>query len=96
MIAIIQESDTALLDALLAPYHANIVRYDAAEIADEIENAANIQYEMQKTLRKQLREEKSSQRKEKIAQKKEKKYGGNYQGVSGRSSCNEVYRKEVS
>lgn len=72
LIAVIQEADEKLLDTLLAPYHPTIVRYDAAEIADEIENAANIQWEMQKTLRKQLKEEKSAQRKEKINQKKEK------------------------
>ncbi|MCI8335977.1 MAG: DUF1269 domain-containing protein [Peptococcaceae bacterium] len=72
LIAVVQEADETLLNTLLAPYQATIVRYDAAEIADEIENAANIQWEMRKTLKKQLKEEKSAQRKEKIAQKKDK------------------------
>ena len=72
LIAVIQEEDETLFNTMLHPYQATVIRYNAAEIAEEIETAANMQWEMEKTLRKQLREEKTAQRKENIERKKQK------------------------
>ena len=67
VIALAQESESNALDEKLAAFSATIAREDAAEVAEEIRRAEEIQTEMQKEARKKLREEKKSDFKRKVA-----------------------------
>ena len=67
IIALAQETEPNALDGKLSAFQATIVREDAAEVAEEVRRAEEIQAEMRKEARKKLREEKKADFKQKIA-----------------------------
>ena len=72
IIALVQEDAFEPLDAAFLKYETFIIRRDAAEVADEIRQAKELQEEMEREARKKLREEKKNERKEKIEEQKAK------------------------
>ena len=66
LIALVTEENEAALDAKLTPFKADIVRFDAADIAQEVEDAEKMQKEMERQARQQLRESKKAERKEAV------------------------------
>lgn len=60
-----EESDEAL-DAELSKYQATIARFDAAVVAQEVERAREMQAEMERLARAELRKQKSDEFKEKV------------------------------
>lgn len=72
LIALVQETDETLLDTVLQPYDVSIIRYNAAEIAEEVESVLEIQKEMERKVKEKLREEKSEKRKLALKEKSDK------------------------
>lgn len=72
LIALAMEANEDMLNARLSPYQVEIVRWDAAEVANEIQAAKEVQKEMQKVAKEKLRAAKKDARKEEIEEKREK------------------------
>lgn len=66
------EEDEAIFDQKLAGFKTTIARFDAAAVAAEVEEARQLEAEMARQARKELRDEKKAERKEKRAEKKAK------------------------
>lgn len=66
LITIVQEENTALFDANFEKYQSEITRFDAAEIAVEVEEAQRVEAELAKQARKQARREKKDDLHQKI------------------------------
>ena len=66
------EEDEALLDQKLGKFKTMIIRFDAAAVAAEVEEARLLEEEMARQARKELRDEKKAARKEKREEKKAK------------------------
>ena len=66
------EEDEAILDQKLGKFKTTIVRFDAANVAAEVDEAQMMAEEMARQARKELRDEKKAARKEKRAEKKAK------------------------
>lgn len=66
LIALVEEDGKADLDRKLAQFKVEIVRFDAAAIAAEVEEAEKIQREMERQARQQLRETKKAEAKKGI------------------------------
>ncbi len=66
------EEDEAILDQKLAGFKVIIARFDAAVVAEEVEEAQRMEEEMARMARKELRDERKAERKDKIAEKKAK------------------------
>ncbi len=56
VISLVQESNESAFDAAFAGYRVTFMRWDATEIAKEVEHAAAVQKQMAKEARKRLRE----------------------------------------
>ena len=72
VIGLVNEEDEAILDQKLSAYKTEIVRFDAADVAAEVEEAEMMEKEMARQARKELRDDKKAGRKEKRAEKKAK------------------------
>ena len=72
IIGLAYEEDEAILDEKLSGFKTTIARFDAADVAAEVEEAQQLEEEMARQARKELRDEKKAARKEKRAEKKEK------------------------
>ena len=72
IIGLAYEEDEAILDEKLSGFKTTIARFDAADVATEVEEAQQLEEEMARQARKELRDEKKAARKEKRAEKKEK------------------------
>ena len=72
IVALAEEEDETLLDKELSRFKGTIIRYDAAVVEAEVEEAIEMEKEMARLARKELRDEKKAARQEKIAEKKEK------------------------
>ena len=72
LILFADEADESALDAELGKYKAEILRFDAATVADEVEEAEKTQREMERQARMQLRKEKKENRKARIEEKRAK------------------------
>lgn len=72
IIGLVYEEDEAVFDQKLSAFKTTIARFDAADVAAEVEEAKQLQDEMARQARKELRDEKKASRKEKRAQKKAK------------------------
>ena len=72
LIALAEEASEAELDARLGKFDVEIARFDAAVVAEEVEEAQKIQKEMDKMARKELREVKKAERKKNIEEKRAK------------------------
>ena len=70
LIVFADEADESALDAEFGKYKAEILRFDAATVADEVEEAEETQREMQRQARMQLRREKKEDRKARIGEKR--------------------------
>ena len=66
------EEDEAILDQRLSGFKTIIARFDAVDVAEEVEEAQRIEAEMARLARKELRDEKKAARKEKIDEKRAK------------------------
>jgi hypothetical protein len=66
------EEDEAIFDQKLAGFKTTIARFDAAAVAAEVEEARQLEAEMARQARKELRDEKKAERNEKRAEKKAK------------------------
>lgn len=72
IIALAYEENEEVLDQRLAGFKTTIARFDAATVAEEVEEAQLMEKEMARQARKELRDEKKADRKEKRAEKKAK------------------------
>lgn len=72
VIILVQEKDKAILNEKLEPFHPLILRWDAAYVKEDVEDAELIQLEMARKLRGHFRKQKSEERMEKVTAYKEK------------------------
>ena len=72
VVALVQENVDGAVDRAIAMYNPNIVKFDAAEIAEEIRQAEEIEKEMAREAKKRLREERKAEKEQKIAESREK------------------------
>ncbi len=72
LIAMVNEENEAILDSQLSSFKAEVVRFDAAVVAEEVEEAQQMEKELARQAKAELRKAKKAERKEKIDQKREK------------------------
>lgn len=72
LIILAEEEKEADLDAKLGEYKTEILRFDAAVIAEEVEEAQKMQKEMERQARQQLRETRRGEHKQKVEEKRAK------------------------
>ena len=72
LIAFANEEDESILDAKLGKFQGEIIRFDAAVVAAEVESAAELQEEMERQARAELRKTKKEEYKEKVEEKRAK------------------------
>lgn len=70
--ALVQESDESVFDYRLSKFKTEILRWDAAVIAEEVEETEKLEKEMQRLAREKLREQKKEERKQDLEQKRVK------------------------
>lgn len=70
--ALIQENDENAFDRRVAKFRTEILRWDAAVIAQEVEEAEKLEKEMKKSAKERLREQKKEERKQEMEQKRAK------------------------
>ena len=71
LLILAQEEGDALVRNRLSNYKIDVLRQDAAEVAEEIEAAEKLQIEMERETRKRLREEKKEDYKQKVQKRKD-------------------------
>lgn len=67
-----QEEDESELDIFMKDFQVEIIRFDAAVIAAEVEEAQEMQKEMERQVRIKLRETKKEEHKSKIEENRKK------------------------
>ncbi len=72
LIALVNEEDESVLDEQLKAFDAQIIRFDAAVVADEIEQAQEMEKEMARQARADMKKAKKAERQEKIEEKRAK------------------------
>ncbi len=72
LIALISETVPLSADAFFLKYDVAMARFDAAEVAVEIEQAEELQRQMEKEARQKMREDKKEAKKQKIEEKRAK------------------------
>lgn len=72
LVALIQESDESVFDNRISKFKTEILRWDAAVIADEVEKAAELEEEMRRTAKESLRSRKKEDRRQELEQKRAK------------------------
>ena len=72
IIALVQEDAVEPLNAALAKFETFTIRRDAAEVAEEIRQAKELEAELEREARKKLRAEKKEERKAKVEEQKAK------------------------
>lgn len=72
LVALAEEAEEAELDARLGKFDVEIARFDAAVVAEEVEEAQKMQKEMDRQARKQLRDVKKAERKKSVEEKRAK------------------------
>lgn len=72
IVGLAYEENEGILDAKLNKFKTTIVRFDAAAVAAEVEEAEKMQEELTRMAREDLREEKKAERKAKMEEKKAK------------------------
>ncbi len=72
LIALTDETNEADLDDVLSAFQAEILRFDAAQIAAQVEEAELLQQEMARQARQQLRSEKKADFQKKVEEKRAK------------------------
>ena len=71
LVALARENDETMLDAMLSPYKATVIRHDAAVVAAEVEEAMKVQEAIAEEALQKMREAKKAEMREKIVQKGE-------------------------
>lgn len=71
IVALVQETDEQAFDLRLQNYDCLIVRWDAAEVADEVEQAEQTQKQLAREAREKLRAQKKAERKQQIEEKRQ-------------------------
>lgn len=69
LVILAEEEDEAVLDAKLGNYDVEILRFDAAMVAEEVEEAAELEKEMSRQARAKLRDVKKEEHKKKAEEK---------------------------
>lgn len=72
LIGLADEEDEALIDKKLAKFKIILARYDAAVVAQEVDAAREMQAEMARQAREELRKQKSDEFKEKVETRRDK------------------------
>ena len=72
LIALVDEEDESVLDDKLSSFKAEILRFDAAAIAEQVEEAQQMQREMARQARMQLRESRKADIQKKVEEKRAK------------------------
>jgi hypothetical protein len=72
LIILAEEEDESELDAFMTDFQTEIIRFDAAVIAAEVEEAQEMQKEMERQARIKLRETKKEEHKSKIEENRKK------------------------
>lgn len=72
LIALTNEEDETILDGKLGKFQGEIIRFDAAVVAEEVEAAVNLQKDMENQARAELRKTKKEEHKQKIEEKRAK------------------------
>ena len=70
LILLVDESDEDEIDSKLKSFKVTIARFDAVVVAEEVEQAAEAQKEMERLARKELRAARKEERKDKLEAKK--------------------------
>lgn len=70
IIALVKEEDEQPFDTLFARYGCQIIRFDAADMAQQVEEARDAEAELQRQARAQLRAQKKADREQKIAERR--------------------------
>lgn len=71
IIALVQETDEAAFNLRLQDYDCVIMRWDAAEVADEVEQERQVQKQLAKQAKEELRAQKKADRKQEIEEKRQ-------------------------
>lgn len=72
ILMLVQENSTAALDMELSKFKTTVVREDAAEVAEEVKHAEELEREMERDARKKLREEKKEEHKQAVEERRTK------------------------
>ena len=72
LIALVDEEDESILDGKLSSFKTEILRFDAAAIAEQVEEAQQMQREMSRQARMQLRESRKADFQKKVEEKRAK------------------------
>lgn len=72
LVMLAAETDDALLDSKLSPFHATVTRYEAAVLQEEVEEAIRMQDDLAREACENLRKERSDARKARITELREK------------------------
>ena len=72
LIALLQETDEQIFDRRVSKFKTEILRWDAAVIADEVEEAEKLEKEMEKQARDRMRSRKREERRQNIEEKRNK------------------------
>jgi len=70
ILAVVQEEDESILDEYFSKFDTTIVRYDADVIEEEVEHALELEKELVRQARLQLKQERSLERKQKVEEKR--------------------------
>ena len=73
LVILAEEEDEAYLDEKIGKFDAEILRFDALAVADEVDEAVEIQEEMNRQARQKLRQTKKEEHKEHIKERHEKR-----------------------
>ncbi len=87
LIILADETDEGSLDMELGRYKATVIRFDAATIAVEVEEAQKMQKELERQARVSLREQKKEEHKQEIESKRAK-LAADFEGLKSRLKKN--------
>ncbi len=66
LIALVTEENESELDTVLGQFKTDVLRFDAAAVAEEVEEAEKLEKEMERQARQQLRESKKAEHKQAV------------------------------
>ena len=75
LVILVQENDESALDLRLSRYDDRIVRFDAAKIADEVEQQENLDRELRRQAKEKLKAQRKADRSAAIAAKRDQLQG---------------------
>ena len=72
LIALLQETDEQIFDRRVSKFKTEILRWDAAVIADEVEEGQKLEKELEKQARDRMRSQRKEERRQNIEEKRNK------------------------